>query len=149
MTESENDAILLAKSKPNQIVNVKILPSFQNPPPPHTFNKSISMLGAINRDAHTLQDYTRAHAVAPITIRKQIDTITTLTSTYKTLKEKPDSQGAYGQIIKVKNRGTNRYHALKQTAMDEGGGVCPPTLREIVIMQELTHVNVMRYINIM
>lgn len=76
---------------------------------------------------------------------KQIDTVNSLKAMFDKLRGGPDSQGAYGQIIKVKSRVTGRSHALKQTACEDGDGVSTTTLREIVIMQDLKHVNVMRY----
>jgi serine/threonine protein kinase len=101
------------------------------------------MLGSFsNVPSHHQQNYQRTHIEEN---SKQIDTVNSLKTRFDKLRGGPDSQGAYGQIIKVKSRVTGRSHALKQTEIEEGGGVSPPTLREIVIMQELKHVNVMRY----
>ncbi|KAL3895331.1 MAG: hypothetical protein SGCHY_004768, partial [Lobulomycetales sp.] len=88
--------------------------------------------------------------------KKSIDVKPSLSFEFERVDQTPGLQpleGAYGQIICAKKKSqvadssgphSSRIYALKRTEREPSVGISPTTLREIVMMQELNHVNIMR-----
>ena len=81
-------------------------------------------------------------------VLKNIDVAGNMSDLFISERATADMKGTYGQVLRVKNKFTGRKHALKHTEFQEEGrlGVESTSLREIVIMQELKHINVMRQV---
>ncbi len=64
----------------------------------------------------------------------------------KYLKLEKLGEGTYGVVYKAKDRDTNKIVALKKMRLEgEDEGVPSTAIREISILRELRHSNVVRY----
>lgn len=64
----------------------------------------------------------------------------------KYLKLEKLGEGTYGVVYKARERDTDRIVALKKMRLDgEGEGVPSTAIREISLLRELRHTNVVRY----
>lgn len=61
------------------------------------------------------------------------------------LDQHPIGQGAYGSVYKGLDKATNQFVALKRTKIDNfNDGIPSTTLREISILHELDHPNIVK-----
>lgn len=56
----------------------------------------------------------------------------------------PVGKGSYGAVLKAYNRSKKKTVAIKICDMSEDVGCGVTTLREVVLMQELDHINITR-----
>lgn len=58
-------------------------------------------------------------------------------------------EGTYGVVYKVKDRTTNQILALKQIRLEnEDEGMPSTAMREIAILKELNHINIVRLVDV-
>jgi serine/threonine protein kinase len=63
------------------------------------------------------------------------------------IKYKPEAmigQGVYGRVHRASNRQTQQTVAIKETISDQDG-ILPTTLRELAIMKQVNHPNIIKY----
>jgi len=62
-------------------------------------------------------------------------------------KEEKIGEGTYGVVYKAKERGSERVVALKKIRLEsEDEGVPSTAIREIAVLKELSHLNVVAYL---
>mmetsp|Transcript_38374 Transcript_38374/g.105706 ORF Transcript_38374/g.105706 Transcript_38374/m.105706 type:complete len:315 (-) Transcript_38374:83-1027(-) len=71
-------------------------------------------------------------------------------SQYEMLEEKLLGEGTYGKVYKARSVRTGEYVAVKQMKLDsQEEGVPPTAIREIALLKELSHTNVVRLLDVL
>jgi len=84
-----------------------------------------------------------------VDVEERFDEDRQLESQFEIIEKTPRGEGTYGKVYKARNRRSAEVVAMKQMKLDaQEEGVPSTAIREIALLKELSHVNVVRLLDV-